>query len=454
MLLGLALGLTVVLPAMGGELEGIEIVAWTGYVGEVEWENLRHTLEGAGGTIVETDTRDHTELSVSLEGADVLLLPEQAQGFLVELEEVGSDLAPALHSFLRDGKRIVALTWASGGEDILRGAGLTTADDGRDVSEKPLLVLDSDDRLATGIPGEFIAPESTTDFSMVDADATDVITTEDRASVVFRLHRDGGEVVLLGFDLLDPVEASEQLVINACWPGIPIICEQLLRSGIAIEGTLEPAARWETAQEQYGLEVHPDSHYMLVELEGDLDLHLRRDNPVEFDHGQAVADLSLLGPGGHLMLLSADKLGSGRVCFAIENPTDAAQTYRLVAWSVPDLEEMEDFPFETTGKLGPLPLRELNRFVETADGYLALAQYRVAVADGNESLSLIVRGEDIRAYIRHGEPVTNSDGVVEADLMFTESITLSGPFLVPGVYYIAIEGLTPPQTYEIEGEME
>jgi len=174
---------------------------------------------------------------------------------------------------------------------------------------------------------------------------------------------------------------------------------------------------------------------------------------VEFVDDRAVADLALLGPGGHLVLLSVDMLSADQVIFALHNPSGDSQEYRLVAWIIPNLEAIDTFPFDTTGELGPMRVAALNRFVETEEGYLALVQYRIAVADGHEHLSLSVIGEDIRAYIRHGEPVTLAGGAVEADLRFTDSVTLSGPFLVPGVYYIAIEGLTPPQEYDIEGDL-
>ncbi len=458
-LLIVALGFALVYPAAAGALEGVEIVAWTGYVGELEWANLRDPLEGAGATIVETETRDPDELSGLLEGVEFLLLPEQADAWLWEddLEPYGQDLAPALRAFLGRGGRIVALTWAVGGEDILRGAGLTTAEDSLDVSAQRLVVVAPGHPLVQDVPEEFIAPEFSTDFWMVDPDAVDIVATQDDTPVVFILQREGGEIVLLGFDFLEVVEASEQLVINAFLPDVEPPVEPPLVTfvvpGELLEGKLAPGERWEEPEKQLGLNIDPHDQYVLLQLEGNLDLHLRRDEPVEFGDGPAAADLSLLGPGGHLALLSVDMLDSDIVVLALANPTDDDQDYRLVAWIVPDLEEIDTFPFDTTGELGPMPVEALDRFVETEEGHLALVQYKIAIADGHEHLNLSVAGENIRAYIRHGEPVTLVGGTVQADLVFTDHVAISGPFLVPGVYYIAIEGLTPPQTYDIEGDL-
>ncbi len=451
-IVGLLVGLVSVLPAEASELEGVEIVAWTGYVGELEWGNLHAILSEAGATIVETDTRSPAELSVLLRDVGFLLFPEQAAAWMeeVDLVPIGEQLAPALRAFLNDGGRIVALTWAVGGEDILRGAGLSTAADERDVTGQGLMVVAPDDALVVGVPDEFLAPEFSTDFSNVDPDATDIVTTEDFAPVVFRLYRQGGELVLLGFDFLEPVEATERLVVNAFLPDSPP-CIGLI-PGEVVEGLLEPGARWD--EEQYGLTLHPDGQYMLVELAGVVDLHLRRGEPVEFVDGVAVADLTLLASQEQVAILSVDMLGSNEVCMALANPSAEAQPYRLAVWAVPDLEVVDEFPFTTTDELGPTSLAALNRFVKTSDGYLALAQYRVHVSEGNERLTLTVHGEDIRAYIQHGAAISVVAGKVVADVAFTNSVELSGPFLIPGVYFLAIEGQAPPQEYTVDVELE
>ncbi len=231
--LGIALALF--LPAMGSDLDGVRVLSWTGYVGEQEWSNLRQVLYEAGAVVSETDTLEADGLLELLGQNEALLLPEQALAGWgsEEMDRVGESLAPAFWSHLSAGGTIVALTYMSGGEDILRSAGLTTAEDARIVTNERLVVVAPDDPLAEGVPETFRAPSLTTDFSSVDADARIIVTTDDGAPVVFALERAGGEIVILGFDFFEGGNlASKALVRNAIRGTLPVECLPLEDYGL------------------------------------------------------------------------------------------------------------------------------------------------------------------------------------------------------------------------------
>ncbi|MGQ9734837.1 MAG: hypothetical protein ACUVQU_07350, partial [Candidatus Bipolaricaulia bacterium] len=76
-------------------------------------------------------------------------------------------------------------------------------------------------------------------------------------------------------------------------------------------------------------------------------------------------------------------------------------------------------------------------------------------------LAVRVSGEgDLNLHIRFGKPVgVLPDGRVEADVSAIspgseEMIVLSGSLLQPGTYYIAIEGLNPPQNFALTVSLE
>jgi len=207
--------------AAEGTLSGVQVVAWIKYADvDQEWAHVKQILEEQGAEVIESATEDPGELSGSLSRAKVFLIPEQEEAWDEDLAKVGAALAPALTEFLTRGGGIVSLEHAAGGSDLLRGAGLTAANDDVAVaSQTPSLeVRMPEDPLVQNpykIPARFEAPNGTTDFNDVDPDAEVlVVTLLTGKPVVFKLKRYEGQLVFLGFDFYQYTEATKGLLIN------------------------------------------------------------------------------------------------------------------------------------------------------------------------------------------------------------------------------------------------
>lgn len=390
---GVVLGLVAVLGfvAVGQGLEGIRVLAWVKYadIGE-EWSNMQDILEAAGADVSTTETEDPDELLALLEGVDVLIIPEQEEGGEgADLLPAGEKLAPAFVDFLSRGKRIVSLAFADGGNDLLRGAGLTTVDDDASVTGDRLRVVAPEHWLVEGIPTTFAAPNATTDYRALDLDAGILVVAEEETPVVFHLQRHGGEIIFLGFDFFRYTETTKALLIAAVvGDGDGVIDDEdgprPLVPAVPQTGDLEPGARTEAREEQFILAVAEAVRVVGVKLAGDLDLHIRSERLIEFRDHWAVADISLLSPGGELALISTTVLTGDRWLFAIENPTDATQTFSLVAVPVPTISVG---PYPVSGRIEVPPIGELVRFLQTEEGLLGLVQYKVSFGflDGFET---------------------------------------------------------------------
>jgi len=365
--------------AVGEVLEGIRVLGWVKYADvHEEWAHMRDILEAEGAIVSTTETEDPDELLTLLEGVEVVIIPEQEDGWEDEdLLPAGERLAPAFVDFLSQGKRIVSLAYADGGVDLLRGAGLTTADDDADVTEEQLHVVAPEHWLVEGIPPMFRAPDGTTDYVDLDSDAMVIVATASGTPVVFSLPRHGGEIVFLGFDFYESNSATEGLLINVVAVEVPQPID--LQPNVPVSDTLPAGGRTEVMEDQYRLAIPEEAWLVGVQLNGDLDLHIRSERPVEFDDQRTVADISLLSPGGELVVLSTTVLTGDHWLFAVENPMDTEQTYSLVAVPLPTVSVVEEDSYTSRGRIEPPPIAKLVPFTRTDEGMLGLVQYKVDV---------------------------------------------------------------------------
>lgn len=438
--------------SFGQALAGVKVVGWVKYadVGE-EWKATREILEAAGATVVETSTTDPSELLALLRGVDILLIPEQEDGWeSSDLVPAGQKLAPAFLEFLRGGGRIVSLDYADGGNDLLRGAGLTSANDAADISGEDLKVLLVADPVAAGIPSTFTAPNGTTDYKSVDMDAEVIVASKAGKPVVFRLRRHGGEILFLGFDFFRSNDATKALLVNACTR--PVSCRSL-DPGVAQSGTLGGKEQTASPEDQFCLVVPPETEHVLVQLDGNLQLHIRGGRAVGFTGERVIADLSLTAPGPKTLLISRQMLTARNLYFGLGNPTDAEQVYTLVAWCIPAAVVVTP-PLTVRGKVEEPTIEPLAAVLRTEEGYVALVQYKVEVAKTPAALSLVLRSDKrVRGWVRYGEPVRVVDGKVMADFGFSDALTLTGTMLKPGTYFIAVEGIELPLDYVLTVEL-
>ncbi len=195
---------------------------------------------------------------------------------------------------------------------------------------------------------------------------------------------------------------------------------------------------------------------------GNLDLYGRAGKPVEVppDVRRISSDFASISPGGEEVLVISNPEPRTTYWFIVENRESLAQTFTITAFLIPEVRAGQA---TITGSIG-LPANlppPLARYLATDRGQLGLQQYRIEVPKGAKRLAVRVSGEgDLNLHIRFGKPVAIlPDGRVEADISAIspgseEAIVLSGGLLQPGTYYIAIEGLNPPQSFTLMVSLE
>jgi len=438
-----------------GVLDGISVVAWVKYADmDDEWDNMEFILDMEGAQITETETTDAGALQGLLDEADVFLIPEQeGASTSTLLEDVGETLAQTLFQFLQERGRIVSCAGGSdGGEYILRGAGITIAGSEDFWSPPELEVVTPSDPLMVEpfkIPSPFSGSEGTAYFPRVDTDAEILVCDSDGDAVVFRLAREGGEVVLLGFDYHEYNDATENLLINACcYKRILIPCN----SHISTTGTLPPLSG--TYDEEICFKFPRVATLLGIAVEGEVNLYFRYASPISFA-GDSF-DYSFVSSGEQEIAISSEAFRSGRWFVAIDNAQAQAQSYKLTVLPVPTLIDIEDASdFSTSAKVEATPVSSVNRYLQTSQGMLCLKQYVLKVDAGMSSLLIRLNtDENANVYLRHESPVEVANKQVVANVWATTAggsatLSLAGDWLKSGTYYIAVEG-TPPQRYEIK----
>ena len=233
-----------------------------------------------------------------------------------------------------------------------------------------------------------------------------------------------------------------------------------LTPDVLTSGTIGPLEIQTPGSEtQYGIEVDEGVRILAIGLRsetgGNLDLHIRFRRPVERSNNVVIADYSLVSPHGEEIFILYDPQ-PGVYYIAVENREETEQKYTIVAIPLPAIKE-EELPAEEEGAVIPPSLAELIPYLRTERGQLGLWQYKVEVPEGAESLEIRLEGlegKNVDLHIRYGEPVEIKDGKVVADLSSIsltgeEAVVISGEFLKPGTYYIAVEGLEPPQEFKL-----
>ncbi|GEM_PF-3747443 len=197
---------------------------------------------------------------------------------------------------------------------------------------------------------------------------------------------------------------------------------------------------------------------VLLESEdgGNLDLYGKAGVPVLAppESFRVVSDFAALSPGGVEILVIANPEPETTYWFVVENPESFDQRFAITAWLLPQIEDGSQGADGQVGVPSNLPA-PLARYLRTEGGLLSLKQYRIEVPKGAKRLLVELEGEgDLNLHLRFGEPVgiDPETGQVVADVSAvspsgSEAIVLAGNLLQEGTYYLAIEGLNPPQEF-------
>lgn len=203
-----------------------DIVAWIPYSDrDQEWAHTREALNRAGlGTIITVTSTDRSSLERALAGASYLLIPEQEEADEDELEDLGYEVRWVLRDFLAEGGTIVAMTFARGGDDILRGARIVDVYDAENITDETVYVSSPRDPLVRGISRSFTARDGSTDFSGVGAEAQVVVEDAEGDPVVFWQQVNEGLIIMIGFDFYEYNDAMAVVLANALGGGPPQEC--------------------------------------------------------------------------------------------------------------------------------------------------------------------------------------------------------------------------------------
>jgi len=444
------------------------VVVWT-YCADYgeEWAHVKSAIAELliknEDYIIETSTTNATELGELLADADVLLIPEQEGCSEEELRLLGESWRSTLTNFLNGGGRVIAMSYGPGGIHLLQGAGLTTASPLRNLTGPELEIVPGERTAPHGllrdVPSRFHGEDGTESFSEVDGTPLVVVAPGEEWAgevVVFAKTLGQGSIIVMGFDFYKYNEAMARLLTNvvdyrSAWAGIPLPPNQPLDGVIAAGGVTEPE------ETQYQIQVPPETKVLAiaVQAKGNIDAHIKAGAPVQFSDGTALADLSLTAPdGSEFIIISERQLTSGTYFIAVENHEDEVQTFSITAIAIPIIYETADF---IQGTIAPPSLPQLLPYVQTDKGQLGLQQCKVVVPEGATRLEIRLTGvSDSRVdlHVRYGRPVEVSSGQVVADLSglslsAEKALVISGWLLNPGVYYIAVEGLAPPQEFSL-----
>jgi hypothetical protein len=220
----------------------------------------------------------------------------------------------------------------------------------------------------------------------------------------------------------------------------------------------------------YTVEVPPEGAELLaIVLEaqdgGNLDLYGRAGQHVEAapEVRRVKSDFASISPGGEEILIIANPDSNTTYWFSVENREDFEQNFTITAWLLPEIQDGQAGAEGQVGVPDNLP-PPLERYLQTDRGLLALQQYRLEVPQVPQGARLIIQLEgegDLNLHVRLSKPVDIDDetGRVVADVSAispggTEVIVLSGNLLQAGTYYIAIEGLSPPQEFTLTVTLE
>lgn len=431
---------------VGQPLMGTRILAWVKYADLFdEWAKTKKLLSAWGAEVMETETETPDEFLSLLKDADVLLIPEQEDGYEVDIVAAGQKLSPAIKAFLRAGGRIVSLDFANGGVDVLRGAGLTTANDGSTVTGEMLEVLIPDDPLVQGVVRTFKAPDGTHSYYKVDTDAQ-IIVAKGEAPVVFRLLREGGEIVFLGFDFYRSNEATEAILRNACQAPPP---SARLEPNVPHDGVVPPGS----VKVCDPLLIPKGTEMVTLELIGTFEVSFFS-RPVR---GETLpkAVCSVFSPTAIALTLSASLFPRGYAYIALRNPGLDTTSYTFTAWLLPTITTITP-PTTITGRMDR-PTDTVCSRLRTSTGYISLIQYKMVVPETASAVLLTLSspdGKPLKGWLRFNTPVALEAEDVQADLFFTGTLRLARPLLKTGEYFIAFETVDFPQAFSLTVEVK
>lgn len=241
-----------------------------------------------------------------------------------------------------------------------------------------------------------------------------------------------------------------------------------VRAGSFSQGTVtvetpEGSTEEEEALLEFSVEVPEEGAQILAVLleskdGGNLDLYGKAGSPVIAppEAFRVLSDFAALSPGGVEILMISNPQPETTYWFIVENPESFDQRFEITAWLLPEIRDGSAGADGQVGVPANLPA-PLVRYLQTDRGLLGLQQYRIQVPKGAERLQVELEGEgegDLNLHVRFGEPVAIDEetGQVVADVSAvspsgSEILILAGSLLREGSYYLAVEGLSPPQEF-------
>lgn len=182
------------------------------------------------------------------------------------------------------------------------------------------------------------------------------------------------------------------------------------------------------------------------------------ENPIE------KASFALVSSLGEEMII-LPKPAAGTYWLAVLNRTDQPQNVEVIATVLMDVQDLQSgspVSGQIATSAGLLPF--LAQYLQTAQGVLMPAQYRVILKEadlkGALALRITLRGAGApNLHMRFDKVVEISNGRVIADLSAVgpateKTISLSGTLLKPGTIYLAIEAVGAlPQEYELQAHL-
>jgi len=263
----------------------------------------------------------------------------------------------------------------------------------------------------------------------------------------------------------DIVELVANQVAHLLGAEIPTgsIVERPLQPGVPADGEIAGSGfEWTegalSGYLQYSISI-PTAWALSIRVvaDCDVDLFVRVGRPIDIraetgDGWIARYSLAAVSSSAEEHLVISEPVPGSPYWIAVANKEEGIASYTLEANVAPVIEDLT--LRDATGEVGsqdtPLFLHD---FLTTPSGVLSLEQYRFTLPRTGEAFSIRVEGSGAwRIHLRAGSPVTAGLNAAISDVafLFTDAAELAvGSSLPPGDYYLALEALSPPQSYRL-----
>jgi hypothetical protein len=140
---------------------------------------------------------DYTQLNYSLDGIDILLIPEQELGNFGVMDTIGRTWKTRLWEFLNASGTIIVCDCTGFAYQILHAAGLMSITGTSVITGNTVSVLNAKSPITRNINTTFTAPEGAINYTTSE---NQVICAQNNAPVVISKRINNGSVTLIGFD--------------------------------------------------------------------------------------------------------------------------------------------------------------------------------------------------------------------------------------------------------------